>query len=317
MKPKIILTIVAFLLFSVVFAATPDPAAAETAAQAPVKGFTFSDLLIWALGVLIIMVTVLVIYQLSAINLQVQRLRKIVVTGDKNAVLDKETVTERFLKRFSGLKPMSMEGELIMEDHEYDGIQELKNGMPPWLQAFFGVTIAFALFYWTYYQILKIGPDQNQEYQTEMDIAKQKREERKKLLASTIDENNVTPLTDPADLAEGKNIFITNCGTCHKNDGGGDAGPNLTDEFWIHGGGINNIYKTIKTGYLEKGMPGWEDKLSPLQIQSVSSFVLSLQGTTPATAKAPQGEKWTGEVTSDSTATVAPADSAVTDSLTK
>lgn len=269
------------------------------------KDFTVQDFMVITLIILMTALTMLIIYQLVVLRMQMKRLDKIITTKDPKAVLDEPTWLERFSQRFVGLKPMSMEGELIMEDHEYDGIVELKNGMPPWLQAFFGVTILFAVSYLTYYYILGIGPDQYTEYQMQVDKAKMEREQRNKLMAGAIDENNVELSLDESDLNSGKKIFIDNCATCHKDHGGGDSGPNLTDEYWIHGGGIKNIFKTVKFGFIDKGMPGWQDKLNPLQIKQVSSFVISLQGTNPAGAKSPQGELWKGEVAaSDSTGVV-------------
>ena len=82
---------------------------------------------------------------------------------------------------------------------------------------------------------------------------------------------------------------------CHLASGGGSVGPNLTDEYWLHGGGVKEVFHTIKVGVPEKGMISWESQLSPTDIQKVASFVLSLQGSNPADGKAPQGDKWTGK----------------------
>ncbi len=302
MKKRIVLLILSWVAGISLFAA--ETAEATTTA-APVKtGFSFQDLIIIATVFLIAITAFFIIYQLSVMRMQMQLLQKILVTKDPKAVLDNGTWLERFSKKFIGLKPMEMEGELIMEEHEYDGIVELKNGMPPWLQAFFLVTVIFAVSYWTYYMVLEAGPDQYQEYQIQVDKANKDKEERNKLFTNSIDENNVEMSTDEADLSRGKDIFIENCASCHKADAGGDSGPNLTDEYWIHGGGIKNIFKTVKVGYVEKGMRSWADVLNPLQIKQVSSYVLSLQGTNPAGAKSPQGELWTEEsATSDSTST--------------
>lgn len=303
MKQRVVLFIISFLSTAIAFTQGTTEVAATTAAPAK-PGFSLQDLTIIATMLLVFIVSFLIIYQLMVMRNQMKRLQKQIANNDPKAILDEPTWMERFSERFVGLKPMEMEGELIMDDHEYDGIVELKNGMPPWLQAFFLVTVIFAVSYWTYYMVLKAGPDQYQEYQMQLDKAKKEKEERNKLFSNSIDENNVVLATDETELAQGKKLFIDNCATCHKDHGGGDSGPNLTDEFWIHGGGIKNVFLTVKTGFIEKGMPGWGDKLNPLQIQQVSSFVLSLQGTNPAGGKAPQGELWTGDkTTSDSTAT--------------
>jgi cytochrome c oxidase cbb3-type subunit 3 len=300
MKKRITLLTLSWVTGISLFAAD---ATETTTTAAPAKpGFALEDLIIIATILLMVLITFFIVYQLSVMRMQMQLLQKIIVTKDPKAVLDNGTWLERFSKRFIGLKPMEMEGELIMEEHEYDGIVELKNGMPPWLQAFFGITVVFAISYWTYYMVLKAGPDQYQEYQMQVDKAIKQKEERNKLYANSIDETNVELSTDADDLQKGKDIFIENCASCHRADAGGDSGPNLTDQYWIHGGGIKNVFKTIKIGYVEKGMRSWIEVLNPLQIKQVASYVLSLQGTNPAAAKSPQGELWTGEkTTGDST----------------
>lgn len=267
-----------------------------------VIGLSFQDFLAITLLVGVVALTIFILFQVAVIRRQMKLMMKMKESGDKNAVLDEETWTQRTYRKFLGLKPMSMEGELIMDDHEYDGIHELKNGMPPWLQAFFGVTILFAIVYWMYFIVLEKGPNQYEAYQIQMELAEKEKEMRRNQMSFNIDENNVELLMDPSDIASGKNIFIENCATCHKDKGEGDTGPNLTDEYWIHGGGIKNVFKTIKIGYPQNSMPGWEDKLNPLQIQRVASFVISLQGTNPPNAKSPQGELWVA-AESDSTAT--------------
>src|SRR5690606_36947530 len=94
-----------------------------------------------------------------------------------------------------------------------------------------------------------------------------------------------------AALEEAKTLYVQNCAACHGADGGGTVGPNLADEYWLHGGTVQDVFRVIKYGVQEKGMIPWQDKLNPEQIQIVASYILSLQGTTPASAKEPQGEK--------------------------
>ncbi len=281
-------------------AETTEMVSTEQPSIVPLKNFTFQDFLIVGTVISIILLCLVIIRLLVVLNLQVKRLAKARATNDPHAILDEPSWFETSLQKFYGLKPMSMEGELIMDDHEYDGIVELKNGMPPWMQAFFAVTVVFAISYWTYYMVLDIGPDQYEEYQTQVDIANKKKEERNKLYANSIDETNVELTKDASDLSKGKSIFVENCATCHKESGGGDSGPNLTDQYWIHGGGIKNVFKTIKYGFVEKGMPGWSDKLNPLQIKQVASYVISLQGSNPPDGKEPKGELWVEELATDS-----------------
>jgi cytochrome c oxidase cbb3-type subunit 3 len=121
---------------------------------------------------------------------------------------------------------------------------------------------------------------------------------------SKVDENTVTLLTEAADIAKGKSSFITKCAACHGQAGEGGVGPNLTDEYWIHGGSISSIFKTIKYGVQEKGMIAWEAQMPALEMQQLSSFIVSLKGTNPANAKAPQGDLYTAEAVVDSTVAI-------------
>lgn len=263
----------------------------STAVQ-PSQGITMHDFVNMVLIVLIALLFMLVVYQLILIRQQIKRLRREIIPDAANEPLQEISFFEEIKRKLSGLKPIEMEKDLIIQGHEYDGIQELNNGMPPWLRYFFLLTIGFGVVYFMYYTVLGIGDTQIEEYEKEMTAAQLLKEERMKLAANSIDENNAVLMTAEMDLLEGKRIFGENCATCHGELGGGGAGPNLTDEYWIHGGGIKNVFKTIKYGYIQKGMAPWQDKLTPLQIQKVASYVLSLQGTNPPNALPPAGEKW-------------------------
>jgi cytochrome c oxidase cbb3-type subunit 3 len=194
----------------------------------------------------------------------------------------------------------------IQFEHEYDGIRELDNVLPPWWLWMFYTTIAFSFVYLIHYHITPIkalekigfvGPGVGQEelYKMEMEQAEKEKQAYLAQMANKVNEENVTALTDPTEIAEGKNIFLTNCATCHGKEGQGGAGPNLTDDYWLHGGGIKNVFKTIKYGVPQKGMIAWETQLSPKQIQQVASYILTLRGTNPPGAKEPQGEVWKEE----------------------
>ena len=177
----------------------------------------------------------------------------------------------------------------IMLDHDYDGIHELDNALPPWWKYGFIVTIIVAFIYLGYYWAAG-GPNQVQEYN--MSVVKADAEKAAYLAksANNVDENTVTPVKDAAALATAQATFQTVCAACHLKDGGGNVGPNLTDAYWLHGGGIKDIFKTIKYGWPDKGMKSWKDDYSPMQIAALTTYVKSLSGTHPATAKAPQGE---------------------------
>ena len=143
------------------------------------------------------------------------------------------------------------------------------------------------------------------EYHTEMAIANQQRNEWLKTQAANIDENNVAASKDAGAIASGKAVFVQYCAACHGNEGEGKVGPNLTDEFWLHGGNLKDIFKTVKYGVPAKGMISWQQQLSPLQIQEVSNFIVSLRGTKPANPKEPQGVPFVpeGDAPKDSTTT--------------
>ena len=189
--------------------------------------------------------------------------------------------------------PIEREAD-IMLDHDYDGIKELDSKIPPWFSWLFILTILFGVYYMLNYHVFASGKVSQEEYEQEMKAAAEKKEALIKS-GALVNEETVTQLTDPADLQTGKQIFETNCIACHAADGGGIVGPNLTDKYWIHGGGIKNVFKTIKYGVPDKGMISWQSQLNAKQIQDVASYVLSLQGTKPANPKPPEGTIWSGD----------------------
>lgn len=197
-------------------------------------------------------------------------------------------------KNLLGSKPIEKEHEIIL-DHNYDGIQELDNDLPPWWLYGFYASIIFAFVYMLRFQVFN-GENQYEELQSTLEQAKVELEEYKKTAKDLVDYNTVTVLVDAADLANGKKIFETTCVACHMADGGGGIGPNLTDKHWILGGGINNVFHTISEGGRDgKGMIAWKSELKASEIAQVASFVLFLQGTTPAKPKDPQGDIWVDE----------------------
>jgi len=181
--------------------------------------------------------------------------------------------------------------QTIMLDHEYDGIKELDNHLPPWWLWLFYLNIIFAIIYMIYYTFTGIGASQVQEYEAEMIYAENFKADLEKKMASEFDENNVEFVKEEAKIAEGKTLFNTNCAVCHKEDLGGLIGPNLTDEYWLHGGSPTEIYMVLKNGVLDKGMLAWKDQMTPYQMQNIMSYILTMQGTNPAGAKEAQGEK--------------------------
>lgn len=211
--------------------------------------------------------------------------------------LEKENQFSWFKKTYKkllGSKPIEKESDIIL-DHNYDGIKELDNTLPPWWVYLFYITIIFGVIYWVRYEILD-GPSSAQEYEMEVAQAEIDIAEYKKTAKGLVDASTVELLTEESDLAAGKAIFNDNCVACHKADGGGGIGPNLTDPNWILGGGIKNVFTTVSEGGRDgKGMVAWKSELKPLEIAQVSSYLLGFEGTTPANPKAPEGDIWVEE----------------------
>ncbi len=199
-----------------------------------------------------------------------------------------ESVWIKLKKYFVAAKPIEREDEILMA-HDYDGIKELDNKIPPWFTYLFYTTIIIAVYYMLNYHVFKTGMLQAEEYKVEVEQAELLKADLEKN-GTFLNENNVSLLTSPDGIIEGGKIFKANCVACHRDDGGGSVGPNLTDRYWIHGGGIKNVFKTIKYGVPDKGMVTWQQTLTPKQIQEVASYVISLEGTNPINPKPPQGE---------------------------
>jgi len=222
----------------------------------------------------------------------------------KNISFKESEWYKNLLKSLTRTQPIENEGQLLLE-HDYDGIKELDNTLPPWWVYLFYACIVFSAVYLIRFEIMG-GDNQEMELKKEMAQAKIDVAEYMKTAPDLMDEKSVTLLTDAASLAEGKTIFTTNCVACHRADGGGNIGPNLTDNHWILGGGIKNVFHTITNGGRDgKGMIAWKTTLKPKEIQKVASYVLSLQGSNPKDAKAPDGEIWVDPTTAKSDAAVA------------
>jgi cytochrome c oxidase cbb3-type subunit 3 len=189
---------------------------------------------------------------------------------------------------FTKAAPIEKEADVLL-DHDYDGIKELDNALPPWWKWGFYFTVVVAVIYMFRFHVTKTGPTPLEEYDYEMKIAAAKLDEFRKNSKEAFDEKTVT-LADAKGVAEGKKIFTGTCFPCHGGNGEGNAvGPNLTDEYWLHGGSLGDVFKTITHGIPDKGMQAWGKTFSPVDIKNISSFILSLQGSKPVNAKAPQG----------------------------
>ncbi|HLP14859.1 MAG TPA: cbb3-type cytochrome c oxidase N-terminal domain-containing protein [Bacteroidota bacterium] len=222
----------------------------------------------------------------------------LVLNGDISSIVN-------LVRRMKNYVVPSAEEDAPALDDEFDGIRELDNRVPPWFNYLFYGSMVFAAAYLMNFHILKSSKLSFGEYQDELAAAAL---QRQIMIASqgSIDESKLVALKNPADLKAGMENFKKYCVSCHGPEAGGVVGPNLTDQYWIHGGGIKNVYTTIKMGVPAKGMISWQLVFSPKQIQELASYVLSLQGTNPVGGKAPQGALW---VEKDSTAIAAKTDS--------
>lgn len=182
----------------------------------------------------------------------------------------------------------TMTNQRLIKDHEYDGIKELDNELPPWWKWLFIITIAFAAIYLIRLWVFRADDlMQSKEYQSEMAEAKANKDANNENAAPF----EITVLNDEASLAAGKETWTKICSVCHLLDGGGLVGPNMTDNYWIHGNTVNDLFNTVTNGVIEKGMISYKDQLSEKQRLEVISYILvDLVGTTPATPKEPQGD---------------------------
>jgi len=201
---------------------------------------------------------------------------------------------KRIYKKLLGSRAIEEEAEIIL-DHNYDGIRELDNKLPPWWVYLFYATVLFAVVYLARFHVFN-DYDQDLEYEMEVAEAQAAIEAYRKTAKDLVDVNTVILLTDASDLSAGKAIFETNCAVCHMADGGGGIGPNLTDQYWISGGGIKNVFRIISEGGRDgKGMIAWKQTLKPAEMAQVASYLLTFQGTTPANPKAAEGDIWIDE----------------------
>lgn len=190
--------------------------------------------------------------------------------------------------KLNKFKPIQQEADIDL-GHNYDGIRELDNRLPPWWLYGFYCCIIFAVIYLWRFHVSGEGQLSKEEYLTSVAEAEVAKAAYLEKAANSVDESTVKLLTDETSLAAGKKNFQAVCAACHTATGGGNVGPNLTDDYWLHGGSIQEVFKTIKYGWTDKGMKSWKDDFSPIQIAQLSSYVKSLHGTNPPNPKAPQG----------------------------
>ncbi len=276
--------------------------AAETTTKASEwvfgSGNIYNDILIVALIIVMIalLASALVVNKAmkSIINLTMPQL-----AAEQQKKKTKKIDWQAIWAKLLSLRPIEEEKDLEI-DHEYDGIKELDNPVPAWFNALFYSTITFGVVYLLVYHVFGWGPNQDQEYQREMALAEKAKQEFLAQSANQIDESTIEVDATGTLAASGKAIYMANCAVCHGNAGEGGIGPNLSDEYWLHGGDIKDVFTVVKYGVPEKGMVPWEQTLTPGQIAEVSNYIITLTGTNPPNPKEPQGEKVTPKANEES-----------------
>jgi len=290
------LTAVLLFMATAIFAQEPETAVVQTPTESGLS-WVLSHI-VFIIGGLVILGAFAALFYLNSMLLQTQKIRLLQEHGievlEEVKLLDREPAWKRIAKKFWKRVPMEKE-EGILFDHEYDGIRELDNVLPPWWVAMFYISIVFGIGYFGYYHMTDKGLSSAEEYEVSMIEAEKAVKAHLATQADAVDESTVTLLTDANDLGLGQTIYQTNCTPCHGMGGEGTIGPNLTDEYWLHGGGIKNVFKTIKYGVPEKGMISWKSQLRAPDMQKVASYIISLEGTNPPNPKDPQGDKWEGD----------------------
>ncbi len=221
----------------------------------------------------------------SAIKIFVKREQKILGEKAKKVVAPEISILEKLNASVSIEKE-----EDILLDHNYDGIRELDNDLPPWWKYGFYATIVFAFLYLIHYHVTYSGDLQLAEYDKSLIAAQEAKAEYQKLMADNVTENNVKVITDKNELEEAGKIYKQNCAACHGQLGEGGVGPNITDQYWLHGGSIKDIFISIKYGWPDKGMKSWQSDLSPSKMNELASYIMTLSGSNPPNQKEKQGE---------------------------
>jgi cytochrome c oxidase cbb3-type subunit 3 len=239
--------------------------------------------------VVVLLVLLVAVYMLQVIKVMTHQAAQ--EKAQKLGVVYKEepSLWAKLWSQSNDFVPLEKEAD-IMLDHNYDGIRELDNHLPPWWKWLFYLCIVFAAVYMVFYHLTDTLPLPLQEYENELVVAQ---DQARKLQAANpvaaIDENSVAVVTDAQAIADGKQTFLNNCASCHRKDGGGDIGPNLTDEYWKHGGDIKSIFTVVRHGVQGTNMIAWDGFISPEKMQNVSSYILTMKGTNPENPKKPEG----------------------------
>lgn len=275
------------IVLALVFTGLSSQTFAQDGAQDVIIVEPNYGLIFWLFLLVDLVLLIIVLVQLSVLSGLVNTIKS--QAASEGEYIKVETGFDRFWKGLTNAAPIEREAE-VMTDHEYDGIKELDNVLPPWWLGLFYLSIIFAVVYFGYYEVYKSTDMSIDEYQAEMVLAEEQ------AAAIGVNVNNVAIMEDESNLANGQSVFESNCVSCHLNDGGGSIGPNLTDQYWKNGGSIQELFTTVTDGISGTAMVSWKALISPNDIQDVSSYILvKLQGTTPANPKDPEGELYTPE----------------------
>jgi cytochrome c oxidase cbb3-type subunit III len=301
------------MLFLMLAAGIANPAFAQEASTATTNSIEASSIIInygglsaisfWTITIVLsielLIVFVMLYFIRSLLRIINPAPAKLVIEGVKAPSWIQTTWANLDKKFFTQAKPIEQEAD-IMLDHNYDGIKELDNALPPWWKYGFYITIFVAIFYILKFEVWHTGMNPTEEYNAEMVEAKIETDTYLASMKENVDETSVVML-DAAGIASGKILFTKTCVACHTATGAGGVGPNLTDNYTIHGAAIKDIFKTIKYGYPDKGMQSWQSNFSPIEMQALASYVKSLSNTNVAGGKAPQGDLIPEEATMIST----------------
>lgn len=251
--------------------------AAETASSSGL--IPFPDTVFWAYIIVDLVLIMFIIHFAGIVKGSISDM----------VVLQKLFRWNKLKKNLTDAVPVEDEGSILL-DHDYDGITELDNNLPPWWKYGFYITIVWSVFYIFYYQILEIGNLQEAEYLAEMEEGERQVAEYKAAHPEMITADNVELLTDAASISQGRETYNTYCVSCHSEGGAGGVGPNLTDNYWLYGNDIKGVFTTISEG-ADNGMQPWKTMLAADKIQQIASYILQMEYIAPPTGKEPQGEE--------------------------
>lgn len=284
---KVVTVLLCCLLTTGAFAqAAADPVAATETVSTTIGGLSYTSF--YALLIVIGLELAIILWMLLFLRSFIAKEYATEAVTATTAPA-KDNYWKKWWVRINSFRSLQEEQDIDL-GHDYDNIRELDNKLPPWWLYGFYVTIIFAGIYLWRYHVAHSAPLSAEEYENAVAKAEEEKANNLKKAGNAVDENTVKLLTAAADIDAGKKIFTGTCAPCHGADGGGVVGPNLTDDYWIHGGDVKDIFKSIKYGWPEKGMQPWKSTFSGPQIAQLASFIKSIKGTKVANPKPPQGD---------------------------